>query len=91
MRGSELKRFVALGRLDIDHDDLLRSRQPCAFNGAAADPAAANHNDDVAGTDVRGIDGRTPAGGYTAAGMPRSRFKYAGDHGIRSFGPLLSV
>ncbi len=67
MCGSELKCLVALARLNIDHDDLLRSSQPRALDRAAADAAAADHNDDVAGADVRGIDSRSPAGGHAAA------------------------
>src|SRR6185312_6534 len=64
---SELKRFVALARLNIEYDDLLCSRQPRALNGTAADAPAAHHEHHIAGTDIRGIDGRTPAGGYAAA------------------------
>ncbi len=57
MGGAELECLVPLGFHDVDDDDVLGARQPCALDRAATDTSAADHDDGVTRSHVGGVDG----------------------------------
>jgi hypothetical protein len=65
--GAEPPGGVVLGLHRVDRDDRRGAGQARALDRRDADPAAADHHDGVARTDLRGVDHSADAGHHPAA------------------------